>query len=92
MQNIAIHKVQELSADARQIVEQVLGRPLQDDEEVSIMAVAPHDDPKGSDRQLLARKLEQRIKKTAKRAQSLPEDQVEEIVNEALDYARLHSR
>ncbi|MGH9451607.1 MAG: hypothetical protein ACRD11_13890 [Terriglobia bacterium] len=92
MQNIVIQKVHELSADARQAVERVLGRTLREEEEVSIMAFSPHDAPDGPDRQALARKLEQRMKKTANRVKNVPDEQVEEVINEAVDHVRSHSR
>lgn len=92
MQNISIQKAEELSAEARQVIERVLGRPLHNDEEVSIMAFAPHEAPEDHYRKALARKLEQRIKKTAKRTEDLPEDQLEEAINEAVAHVRSHPR
>ncbi|MGH9433529.1 MAG: hypothetical protein ACRD3T_18520 [Terriglobia bacterium] len=86
MQNNVIHKVHELSPDAREAIERVLGRPLREEEEVSIMAFAPHEAPEGRDRQTLARKLEQRIKKTTKRVKNAPDEQVEEVINEAVNH------
>jgi hypothetical protein len=50
MGNIAIHKANELPSDARRVVERVLGRVLEPDEEVSIMAFSPHDAPTGEAR------------------------------------------
>ena len=92
MQDIAIQRAQELSAEARRAVERVLGRPLHEDEEVSIMALAPHQAPEGGDRQALARKIEQRIKKTARRTKDLPDDRLEEAINEAIAHVRSHPR
>jgi L-lactate utilization protein LutC len=92
MQNIAIHKAQELPADARQAVERVLGRPLREEEEVSIMALSSHEAPMGDERQAVARNLEQRIKKTAKRVKDVADDQLEEVINQAVDHVRSHPR
>jgi len=47
MPNVLIHKASELKAETRVVLEAELGRPLQDDEEVSIMAFAPHPAPAG---------------------------------------------
>ena len=72
MENVVIHKANELPSDARRAVERVLGRVLEPDEEVSIMAFSPHPAPTGEARQHLARQLEDRIAKTANaRATSL---------------------
>ncbi len=92
MQNIVIQKVHERSADARQAVERALGRTLLEEEEVSIMAFAPHDAPGGPDRQAFAGKLEQRIRKTANRVKNVPDEQIEEVINEAVDHVRSHPR
>ncbi len=88
MQNIVTQRVCELSADMRQAVERVLGRTLREEEVVSIMAFSPHDAPEERDRQALAREIEQRIKETASRANNVPDEQVEELVNEAINHAR----
>jgi hypothetical protein len=88
MGNIAIHKANELSADARRVVERVLGRALEPDEEVSIMALSPHDAPTGEARQELARQLEDRIARTAESVRDVPDDEQEAAINEALNHVR----
>ena len=88
MENIAIHKANELPSDARRVVERVLGRALEPDEEVSIMAFSPHQAPAGEARQTLARQLEARISKTAERVRDVSEDEQEETINEGVSHAR----
>jgi hypothetical protein len=88
MENIAIQKADELSSDARRAVEQVLGRPLEHDEEVSIMAFSPHQAPTGGVRKKLARQLEARISKTSKRAQDVSPEEQEAAIDEALKHVR----
>lgn len=56
------------------------------------MSFAAHDAPEGRNRQIVVRKLQQRIQKTAKRVQSLPDDKLKETINEAIDYVRSHPR
>lgn len=90
MQNIAIHKAHELSSEARQAVERVLGRVLQEDEEVSIMAFSSHEAPTGEARQILARKIEERINKTAARVKDIPDKELEEAIKEATNHVRSH--
>jgi hypothetical protein len=90
MQDIAIHKAHELSADTRQVVERVLGRSLQEDEEVSIMALFPHEAPTGQARLAVAGQLEERMNQTAHRVCNIPEEMQEEAINEAVDHVRSH--
>ena len=88
MGNIAIHKANELPSDARRVVERVLGRVLEPDEEVSIMAFSPHDAPTGEARQELARQLEDRITRTAESVRDVPDDEQEAAIDEALNHLR----
>lgn len=88
MGNIAIHKADELPSDARRVVERVLGRVLEHDEEVSIMAFSPHGAPTGETRKELARQLEDRITRTAESARDVPDEEQEAAIDEALDHVR----
>jgi len=92
MGNIAIHKANELPSDARRVVERVLGRVLEPDEEVSIMAFSPHDSPTGEARQKLARQLQDRITRTAKSVSGVPDDEQEAAINDALNHVRANPR
>ena len=92
MGNIAIHKANELPSDARRVVERVLGRVLEPDEEVSIMAFSPHDAPTGEARQKLARQLEDRISRTAESVRHVPEDEQEAAIDEALNHVRANPK
>jgi len=83
-----IHKADELPSDARRAVERVLGRVLEPDEEVSIMAFSPRSAPTGEARQKLARQLEDRIEKTAERARDVPDEEQEAAIDEALQHVR----
>jgi hypothetical protein len=92
MENIAIQKADELSSDARRAVEQVLGRALEHDEEVSIMAFSPHQAPTGEARQALARQLEERMAKTAERVRDVPSQEQEAAIDEAVNHVRSHPK
>ena len=85
MGNIAIHKACELPADARRVVERVLGRALESDEEVSIMAFSPHNAPIGEARQHLAHHLEERIARTAESVRDIPDGEQEAVIDEAVN-------
>ena len=88
MQNVVIQKAQDLPADARQLVERVLGRALQEDEEVSIMALSPHPASQGASRQALARQLEERMNRTATQTDQLSDQEQDEVIEEALNEVR----
>lgn len=88
MENIAIQKANELPSDARRAVEQVLGRALEHDEEVSIMAFSAHEAPTGEARQALARQLEDRIARTAERVRDVSTEEQEAAIDEAVNHVR----
>jgi hypothetical protein len=92
MGDIAIHNANELPSDARRAVERVLGRVLEPDEEVSIMAFSPHDAPTGEARQKLARQLEDRISRTAESVRHVPDDEQEAAIDEALNHVRANPK
>ncbi len=92
MGNIAIHKADELPSDARRVVERVLGRVLEPDEEVSIMAFSPHDVPTGETRRRLARQLEDRITRTATSVRHVPDDEQEAAIDDAVSHVRAHPK
>jgi hypothetical protein len=92
MGNIAIHKANELASDARGVVERVLGRVLEPDEEVSIMAFSPHDAPTGEARQKLARQLQDRITRTAESVRHIPDDEQEAAIDDALNHVRANPK
>jgi hypothetical protein len=92
MGDIAIHKANELPSDARRAVERVLGRVLEPDEEVSIMAFSPHAAPTGEARRKLARRLEDRISRTAESVRHVSDDEQEAAIDEALHHVRANPK
>jgi hypothetical protein len=92
MGNIAIHRANELPSDARLAVERVLGRALEPDEEVSIMALSPHSAPIGEARQQIARELDERIDKTSEAVRDAPDEVQETAIDEALRNVRAKTR
>lgn len=89
-----IHKACDLSPDLRRAVEALLGRALQEDENVSVRAfrgdiIKPA--PKGESRQVAFGRLRARIDETARRAHGVPEVEVDAAIDEAADYVR-HER
>lgn len=88
METGVLRKVTELSADMRQAMESLLGRPLQEDEAVTVNTYKPA--PKGRARREASRRLLDRIHKTAQKAAEIPDRQIDAAIDEAADYVRHH--
>jgi hypothetical protein len=67
MQNVSIQKASELSPPLKSAIEQLLGRPSDAAEEVSIVAVPPHQVPPSENRAAVARKLEAFLNRRAEK-------------------------
>lgn len=83
-------KVEDLPPDIRQAVGRLLGRPLEPEEHVSVMAYRPHQAPVGTERAELVDRLKDRIQKTAAKLEDTPESEVGELIDEAVDHVRHH--
>ena len=88
MANVLIHKANELQPQTRAAVEAELGRSLQDDEEVSIMAFSAHDAPSGEARREAVRKLESHLKRMDSQTAKSAGEETEAALNEALRNVR----
>ncbi len=88
MPNVLIHKVSELKAGTRVALEAELGRSLQDDEEVSIMALVPHDAPRGEARMDAVKKLRDHFNRIDQTLKGAPIEETEEALNEGLGNVR----
>jgi hypothetical protein len=88
MSNILIHKANELKPATRAALKAELGRSLGDDEDVSIMAFAPHDPPIDEARLEAGRKLEDYFAKIDSRRPGEPHEEAEAALKEALTKAR----
>ncbi len=88
MPNILIHKASELKPQTRAAVEAELGRSLQDDEDVSIMAYSSHESPAGDARRQAAQQLRAHLERVDGLAPGAGEEDVKDALNEALRQAR----
>jgi L-lactate utilization protein LutC len=84
MPSNALHKASDLPPDIQQAVARLLGRPLEPEEHISIMAYPPHKAPAGRERAELARRLSERIDKTAAKVRDVPEAELDELIDEAV--------
>lgn len=91
MQNISIQKASELPPAMKSVVEQLLGRSIAPDEEISVAAVPPQRIQPSEDRAAVARNLEAFLNRRAGRVEGLPEDEIDAAIDEALRAAR-HKR
>jgi hypothetical protein len=91
MNNVATQKAGELSPRVKSAVEELLGRTVGTDEEISVIATPPQQPPPSRDRATIARQLEELLNRRAAKVKDLPEQEVESAIDEALNHVR-HSR
>jgi predicted component of type VI protein secretion system len=91
MQNVSIHKASHLPEAVKSAVEQLLGRSIAADEEISVVAVPPQHVPPPEDRDAVARNLEALLNRRAAKVKDVPEEEIDAVVDEAVDHVR-HSR
>ena len=91
MQNVSIQKASELPQGVKSAVEQLLGRPIGADEEVSVAAVPPQQIPPPGNRAAIAQKLEAFLNRRAEKLRDVSEEEIDRAVDEAVDHVR-HSR
>ena len=72
-------------------VEQLLGRSVAPDEEISVAAVPPQRVPPAQSRAAVARNLEAFLNRRADEANGLPEEEIDAAIDEALRAVR-HNR
>ena len=90
MSNSALRRARDLSPDVRDALEALLGRPLEEEETISIQAYPTHEAPTGRDRDEAWRRLIERIDKTAARVKDVPEAELDALIDEADIYVRHH--
>lgn len=91
MQNVSIQKASELPKPVKFAVEKLLGRPIDADEEVSIVALPPQQVPPSDSRTTVARKLEAFLNRRAEKIKDVSDEEIDAAVDEAVDHVR-HSR
>ena len=91
MQNVSIQKAGDLPQGVKSAVEQLLGRPIDTDEEVSVVAVPPQQIPPSKNRAAVAEKLEDFLNRRADKVGDVSDNEIDTAVDEAVHHAR-HSR
>jgi hypothetical protein len=95
MQTSAMRKVDELSPEFRHAVEDLLGRALDGDETVRVSvskAGVVKEALKGEEKLAAARKLTELLNQIQAGVPELPPEEIDELVDEAIAYARRHRR
>jgi hypothetical protein len=88
MQQSSLHSARGLSPAVRNAVEALLGRTLKDDEAVSVRAYQPHEASAAEHRRSAVRGLRQYFTNIDQKLKDVPEDELDEIVDEAIRSVR----
>jgi hypothetical protein len=88
MQNATLNWARELAAPVKAAIESLLGRPLQDDEQVSVRVYRRHEAPRGEARQKAARRLEEHLERMASKVKDVSQDEMEAALDDAMDHVR----
>ena len=91
MQNISVQKASELPEAVRSAVEQLLGRSIGPDEEVSVAAVPPQQVAPSESRAAVARNLEAFLNRRTGKVAAVSEEEIDAAIEEGLDVVR-HKR
>lgn len=88
MQNVSIQKAGELPQPVKSAVEQLLGRPIGADEEVSIVAVPAQQVSPCGNRAAAAQKLDAFLNRRAEKIRDVSDREIDAAVDEAVDHVR----
>ena len=92
MQSVsAIHRACDLTPDLRRAAEALLGRALQEDENISVRAfkgAVLKEAPTGEARDEAFLRLLDRVDRTARQAEGVSEAEIDAAIDEASDYVR----
>ena len=88
MQQSSLHSAKKLPLPVRIALEQLLGRTLNDNEEVSIRAYQPHEAPSVEQQRAVAVELRGLFARIDEKAKDLSSNEQEEILDEAIRSVR----
>ena len=88
MADHSIHKAGDLARDERLLVERWLGRPLSNDETISVNAYRPHPAPIGEEREALRQEIVTQARDIGSRVPDALEEDVDALVDEAIGATR----
>lgn len=88
MPDHSVHKVGDLARDERLVVERWLGRPLSNDETISVNAYHPHSAPTAEEQKILWHEIVTQAREIGSRVQDADENEVDALIDEAFAAAR----
>ena len=88
MPDHSVRKAGDLARDERLLIERWLGRPLSDDETISVSAYHRHPAPNGEEREVLRREIVTQAREIGSRIQDADVEDVDALVDEAIAAAR----
>ena len=88
MHSVLTHKASEIKPQTRAALEAEVGRPLRDDEEVSFIALLPHEAPVGEACQAACRRLDASLGRIEDKVKDIPVEEFEELLLEAMRSVR----
>jgi hypothetical protein len=88
MQQSFLHSARTLPSPVRSALEQLLGRPLSDDEAISVRAYQPHEAPSQLQQRAIAGELRRYFAKIDEKTKDIPASEQEEILDEAIRSVR----
>jgi hypothetical protein len=89
--NVTVQKAGEMPLPLKAAVEQLLGRAIGVDEEISIVAVPPQQAAPSVGKAAIVRKLEALLNRRAEKVHDIPEAEINTVIDEAVHHAR-HNR
>jgi hypothetical protein len=88
MEPIVVRHARDLDTPARDWLQRVFGRPLRDDEDVTIVLSASRPAPPLVERRAAFQRLEKVLDRAADKMRDLSNDEFEEIADEAMKHVR----
>jgi hypothetical protein len=88
MSDILIRNVRDLDQGTRGFLEAFLGRELAEEEQVTVMALSARPAPSGEERKAAAARLSENLKAMSESAKGIPKQELEALLDEAVDHVR----
>jgi len=88
MQTVSIQRAGDLPPGVKSAVEQLLGRLIGAEEEVSVVAVPPQQTLPSESRAIVAQQLENLLNRRATKVRDISDEEVDAAVDEAVDHVR----
>jgi hypothetical protein len=88
MQQSSLYGAKALPPPVRSVLEELLGRALDDSETISVRAYQPHEAPLLDQQQASVRDLRQHFAQIDAKSKDIPESEQDEIIDEAIRSVR----